>query len=507
MTSYNAGGPPAGNYTQTGADDLTGACTHSGGFWDTVSYPLTFNAGATLTQTGGNLKCSASTGVGTRLVMEAGTQLMIGTPNATYSLDFSAWVAGKLIQVKGTSGSRCFIGGISAADRMVNILGTVANWNFEYCDFNYMTSNFQTGYIRSMFSMYNCTLVSRVADWTAMLQVGNFGLSIFWDVTVTDGGCAHPTLTYPLCIYSGESHIHNFVCYVGYRKVINNNGAVLYLYGEADWIYGDDFLVGGPYLTWVYLSKVEITTTPANCITTVCHKNPPTFVFDTQYKWGIRTDEMFPQLFRTVVMPGETKYVVSKIYHRTTGDSAWSLKNFSISGGAGTYNDKYTITTSKVGYITSSQEMYIGGNISINVTLTALASSSVDVKKLEAKTIGPSSAKVGDNIHLEVELYDKSTGLITNANITAGTFDLVRRRVGVADSIILNDQAWSKADGKVYYDYSNTASNWQEQDQLLIKPNGDTTVVIAGITFYAPIPVINVRIQNTQITNIFDPME
>lgn len=86
-----------------------------------------------------------------------------------------------------------------------------------------------------------------------------------------------------------------------------------------------------------------------------------------------------------------------------------------------------------------------------------------------------------------ISVIDNINGPIAAADITAGTYDLIRIRDGV-ETVIVNDGAFSKAAGLVYVDINfNTDDTWNENDAYMLIPNMDQQAVIDAVTYYLQI--------------------
>ena len=92
---------------------------------------------------------------------------------------------------------------------------------------------------------------------------------------------------------------------------------------------------------------------------------------------------------------------------------------------------------------------------------------------------------VDNTTRFEATAVDNTSGPIASANITAGTITITRYRAGVATAIV-TAAAMTKADGKVYYDYTFAAASWATDDSYIAVLSA-FTFTINSITQYPSI--------------------
>jgi hypothetical protein len=86
-----------------------------------------------------------------------------------------------------------------------------------------------------------------------------------------------------------------------------------------------------------------------------------------------------------------------------------------------------------------------------------------------------------------IPVIDNINGPIAAANITAGTYDLIRIRNGT-ETTIVNDGAFSKANGLVYVDITFDAGDtWNDNDAYMLIPNMDSKAKIGTTTYFLQI--------------------
>ena len=102
---------------------------------------------------------------------------------------------------------------------------------------------------------------------------------------------------------------------------------------------------------------------------------------------------------------------------------------------------------------------------------------------------------VDNTARFEVSLIDNDTGPIDSDDITPGTITISRIRAGVT-TVIVNAAAFSKANGKIYYDYTFAAANWATDDGFLAEAAG-VSFTIGGSARYPAIPAWFGNIQDT----------
>jgi len=86
-----------------------------------------------------------------------------------------------------------------------------------------------------------------------------------------------------------------------------------------------------------------------------------------------------------------------------------------------------------------------------------------------------------------IPVIDNITGPIAAADITPGTYDLIRIRNGT-ETTIVKDGAFSKADGLIYVDITFDAGDtWNDDDGYMLIPNMDQKAKIGTTTYFLQI--------------------
>ena len=86
-----------------------------------------------------------------------------------------------------------------------------------------------------------------------------------------------------------------------------------------------------------------------------------------------------------------------------------------------------------------------------------------------------------------IPVIDNINGPIAAADITAGTYDLIRIRNGT-ETTIVNDGAFSKANGLIYVDITFDAGDtWNDNDAYMLIPNMDSKAKIGTTTYFLQI--------------------
>ena len=86
-----------------------------------------------------------------------------------------------------------------------------------------------------------------------------------------------------------------------------------------------------------------------------------------------------------------------------------------------------------------------------------------------------------------IPVIDNINGPIAAADITAGTYDLIRIRNGT-ETTIVNDGAFSKATGLIYVDITFDAGDtWNDDDAYMLIPNMDSKAKIGTTTYFLQI--------------------
>ena len=90
----------------------------------------------------------------------------------------------------------------------------------------------------------------------------------------------------------------------------------------------------------------------------------------------------------------------------------------------------------------------------------------------------PDQINLNDYVLYAMHLQNRETKQpIPSGDITAGTYDVVRIRSG-AETTIVNDASFSKADGLMYAVVFSDPASFQDGDGLKVVPNNDSTVTI-----------------------------
>ena len=86
-----------------------------------------------------------------------------------------------------------------------------------------------------------------------------------------------------------------------------------------------------------------------------------------------------------------------------------------------------------------------------------------------------------------IPVIDNINGPIAVADITAGTYDLIRIRNGT-ETTIVNDGAFSKTNGLIYVDITFDAGDtWNDNDAYMLIPNMDSKAKIGTTTYFLQI--------------------
>ena len=92
------------------------------------------------------------------------------------------------------------------------------------------------------------------------------------------------------------------------------------------------------------------------------------------------------------------------------------------------------------------------------------------------------TADVDNTVQFEIAIIDNNTGLVPVGDITEGTITITRWRAG-ASSVIVNAAAFSKANGRIYYNYTFVNTDWATDDSYIVETAG-ISFDIGGTTFY-----------------------
>jgi hypothetical protein len=115
---------------------------------------------------------------------------------------------------------------------------------------------------------------------------------------------------------------------------------------------------------------------------------------------------------------------------------------------------------------------------------TAISNTKIKANELQVKQTGRAYAVPNQTLTFQARIGSPLLGDILAASITPGTYDILRIRAGAITTIV-NDAAWNVIDGEIFFTYAFPAASWQNDDVFHIMPNGDTTVVIGGNTYFA----------------------
>lgn len=144
-----------------------------------------------------------------------------------------------------------------------------------------------------------------------------------------------------------------------------------------------------------------------------------------------------------------------------------------------------------VGGVTDAQAIVVANDKSLMSYVKGILTTVLGItgSDSEVAVYGPQLVDVDNIGHFEVTIVDKQVGLVPLADLTAGTYNLVRIRAG-ASTTISAAAAFSKANGRIYADITFATADWDTDDAFQIVPLADTEYDVGGVTFYPAIPII-----------------
>ncbi len=102
---------------------------------------------------------------------------------------------------------------------------------------------------------------------------------------------------------------------------------------------------------------------------------------------------------------------------------------------------------------------------------------------------GPGNVQVTNAVTLGVSVFDPGGGIIPQADITAGTYQIDQIRLGVLTNIVAPGTASSKMDGAVYVNYAFPAISWAIGDLFVATFTGISVSIGGIVTNFPPIQV------------------